>query len=56
MESNLRLLLDLVGPERVRVRVPRIPNYNTPEDQARSAEKLRSMGLTKIELFDYVIR
>ena len=56
MESNLRLLLDLVGPERVRVRVPRIPDYNTPEDQARSAEKLRTMGVTRIELFDYVIR
>ncbi len=56
MESNLRLLLDLVGPERVRVRVPRIPNYNTPEDQARSAEKLRTMGVTRIELFDYIVR
>ena len=56
MESNLRLLLSSAGPERVRVRVPRIPDYNTPEDQARSAEKLRKMGVTKIELFDYVIR
>ena len=56
MESNLRLLLDRAGPERIRVRVPRIPTFNTAEDQARSAEKLRAMGLSEIELFDYVIR
>ena len=56
MESNLRLLLDGAGPERIRVRVPRIPTFNTAEDQARSAEKLRAMGFIDIELFDYVIR
>ena len=56
MEDNLRFLLDKVGPERVLVRVPRIPEYNTPEDQARSAEKLRALGVTKLDLFDYVIR
>ena len=56
MESNLRLLLSLVGPERIRVRVPRIPSYNTAEDQARSAARLRGMGLVDPELFDYVIR
>ena len=56
MESNLRLLLALVGAARVRVRVPLIPSYNTPEDQARSASSLRAMGVENIEQFDYVIR
>lgn len=56
MERNLRTLLAAVGPERITVRVPRIPDYNTAADQARSAEKLRQMGLTRLELFDYVIR
>lgn len=56
MEANLRLLLRLAGPERVLVRVPRIPEYNTAEDQARSAEALRGMGVTRLELFDYVVR
>ena len=55
MESNLRLLLSLAGPERVLVRAPRIPEYNTAEDQAESAAKLRAMGVKKLELFDYVI-
>ncbi|MCR5575969.1 MAG: radical SAM protein [Oscillospiraceae bacterium] len=56
MQANLRLLLEAVGPERIRVRVPRIPEYNSAEDQARSAARLRAMGFVNIELFDYVIR
>ena len=55
MEGNLRFLLDAVGPNRITVRVPVIPEYNTPEDQQKSAEKLRAMGFTKLDLFDYVI-
>ena len=55
-EQNLRLLLEAVGPGRVVVRVPRIPEYNTPADQARSAERLRAMGVSHLDLFDYVIR
>ena len=56
MEANLRLLLDTVGPEKVLVRVPLIPEYNTPEDQARSAELLRAMGVTRLDLFTYTVR
>ncbi len=56
MERNLRTLLSAVGPERVHVRVPLIPQYNTPADQARSAGRLRELGAEKLELFDYVIR
>ena len=56
MEGNLRFLLEAVGADRIVVRVPRILEYNTAEDQARSAEKLRRMGITKLDLFDYVIR
>ncbi len=56
MEENLRVLLDAVGPDRVQVRVPLIPGYNGPEDQQRSAEKLESMGVRRIERFSYVVR
>ena len=56
MEENLCFLLKQAGPEKILVRVPRIPEYNTAEDQARSAEKLRAMGIKKLDLFDYVIR
>lgn len=56
MRENLRLVLEAAGPERVIVRVPLIPEYNTPEDQARSAETLRRMGVERLDLFSYVIR
>ena len=56
MTANLRILFDAAGPERITVRVPLIPEYNTKEDQARSAVILRSMGFEKLDLFDYVIR
>ena len=55
MEDNLRFLLDTIGADRILVRVPRIPGYNTVEDQANSAVKLRSMGIKELDLFDYVI-
>ena len=56
MEENLRFLLEKAGPERLLVRVPLIPGYNTPEDQKRSAERLRAMGVKRLDLFDYTIR
>ena len=56
MLENLRTLLEAVGPDRILVRVPRIPEYNTADDQARSAESLRRMGFSRLDLFDYVIR
>ena len=58
MEANLRLLLSLVGRERIRVRVPLIPSYNSPEDQQRSAAALRALGFEEkqLDLFSYVIR
>ncbi len=56
MLENLRYLLSAVGAERVFVRVPLIPGYNTPEDQQRSAETLRAMGVTQLDLFEYVRR
>ena len=56
MKENLRLLLDRAGPEKLLVRVPLIPRFNTPEDQKRSAETLRAMGVERLDLFDYVIR
>ena len=56
MAANLKLLLASVLPERIRVRIPLIPEFNDREAQSRSAETLRSLGVEKIELFDYVKR
>lgn len=54
--ENLRLLLSLVGAERICVRVPLIPGYNDENAQHRSEALLRQMGITNIELFSYIIR
>lgn len=51
--GNLRRLLSLCGPERITVRVPRIPNFNTPEDVERSVTLLRDMGFVHLDVFTY---
>ena len=53
MVSNLRRLLDLAGAERILVRVPLIPDYNTEKDQERSVAALKSLGITRFDLFPY---
>lgn len=53
MLQNLRRLLELVGPDRIRVRLPLIPGFNTPEDQLQSKAYLTAMGITQFDLFDY---
>ncbi len=56
MRDNLEMLLETVGPQHIMVRVPLIPGYNTKADQDENAAELRSMGITRLDLFDYVIR
>ena len=56
MEENLMFLLERVGPEKVIVRVPLIPEYNTKADQKKSADKLKKIGVTGLDMFEYVIR
>ena len=56
MKANLRYLVKTVGAGRILVRVPLIPEYNTAADRERSASELKSMGIEKLDLFDYIIR
>ena len=56
MLDNLCLLRDLVGPEKIIVRVPLIPEYNTVSDRESNARLLREMGFARLELFDYVTK
>lgn len=53
MLENLRFLLSLVGPERITVRLPLIPEYNTEEDRQHSKALLLEMGIQKFDLFTY---
>ena len=51
--DNLQFLLDAVGPERITVRVPLIPEYNTPENQKATVHRLKEMGITRLDIFPY---
>ncbi len=53
MVKNLTELRKLVGTEKIHVRVPLIPNYNTEELCDESEAMLRAMGVTKVERFTY---
>ncbi|MDD7318454.1 MAG: radical SAM protein [Prevotella sp.] len=56
MLSNLRRLLSHEGmAEKVVVRLPHIPGYNTPENVARSRGQLAEMGVENFDEFSYVI-
>ena len=54
--SNLEWLLKSGDPNRVMVRVPHIPDFNTDEDVKRSKDQLAAMGVKNIDEFNYIIR
>lgn len=54
--SNLQWLLQHNDPNRIIVRVPHIPDFNTDEDVERSKKRLETMGVTSIDEFNYIIR
>ena len=54
--SNLQWLLQHGDPNRIIVRVPHIPDFNTEEDVKRSKKRLETMGVTSIDEFNYIIR
>lgn len=56
MLGNLRALLELIGPDRIVVRLPLIPEYNTEEDRIRSKMLLEQMGLRHFDAFTYRIK
>ncbi len=53
VKENLRTLLSLVSPDRITVRVPHIPGFNTPADVTASVAELRAMGVEQIDEFTY---
>lgn len=54
--ENLRLLITLTDPEKIRVRLPLIPGYNTEEDRTRSESILQDIGITDLDKFKYIVR
>lgn len=56
MLENLQMLVYLVGAERITVRLPLIPQYNTEEDRQKSRYLLAKMGITQFDEFTYKIK
>ena len=54
--SNLEWLLQQGDTDRVKVRVPHIPDFNTDEDVSKSIDCLKAMGVKDIDEFTYIIR
>ena len=52
--KNLHLLVDHHLQERVTIRLPRIPDYNTDDDRQHSRQQLEAMGFDCFDCFDYV--
>ncbi len=52
--ENLAAVLHAVGSDRVLVRVPLIPGYNTEDDIQKSVEMLRAMGAARIGPLRYL--
>jgi pyruvate formate lyase activating enzyme len=53
VKENLSLLLSLVGADRITVRVPHIPGFNTDADVEASVRELKRMGVTHFDVFTY---
>lgn len=53
MVKNLRYLVSIVGAERITVRVPLIPDFNTDLDRQKSVELFKSIGVERFDLFKY---
>ena len=53
VKENLALLLSLTGADRITVRVPHIPEFNTDADVEASAAELKGMGVTLLDVFSY---
>lgn len=51
--NNLSLLSHTCDPQRIKLRVPLIPGYIDEKEQAQTAEQLKEMGFSRIELFTY---
>ena len=54
--SNLRRLAEAGLADRCIIRIPLIPEFNTDEDRESSVRQLRSMGFTRFDRFDYIIK
>ncbi len=56
VSDNLQWLAAQGAQDKVTIRVPLIPDFNTPAHQTHSRELLERMGFTSFDVFDYAVR
>ena len=56
VRENLLWLAAHVDKERILIRLPLIPRYNTPTDVADSRRQLEALGFTHFDEFEYITR
>ena len=54
--SNLQWLATNGYADKVIIRLPLIPEYNTDDDRQRSQQQLEEMGFTNFDKFNYIVR
>lgn len=54
--SNLQWLATNGYADKVIIRLPLIPEYNTDEDRQMSQQQLEKMGFTNFDKFNYIVR
>lgn len=54
--SNLQWLAANGYADKVIIRLPLIPKYNTDEDRQQSQQQLEKMGFTNFDKFNYIVR
>lgn len=54
--SNLQWLAANGYADKVIIRLPLIPEYNTDEDRQRSQQQLENMGFRNFDKFNYIVR
>lgn len=52
--ENLQWLADHIDLEKVTIRLPHIPDYNTAEDIAHSRKQIETMGFKDFDCFEYI--
>ena len=56
IKERLAELMKWVSLDKIKVKVPLIPHFNTDDDVERSIDKLRAMGLKHIQKTEYIIK
>ena len=54
VQENLQWLADHIDLDKVTIRLPHIPGYNTADDISQSRQQLEAMGFKDFDSFEYI--